>query len=379
MVNIATIVEEPVKLNKTYHILYEVAAFDLNILLTTANSQLREKRKESAPPSRNNSMNMQPADLVLESRNLADALDYLHSRLYNTKKISLAHNDIKPENILVVYPDSTDPKHKYPVGKWKLADFGLSHVKDKGKAETKRLGPEDALGSPVKTEVTHRLEPSTSVSKTFPKREAGRYTAPEQDQDDPQKSDGRRADVWSFGCVLSEVIAYAVQLDCTLVNEFREHLSKPNYSDQRFYDVQTKDIKPCFHEYLDTLPGKVKGIGASSYGPDWVNQCTDLVKKIVVKDPSKRLGADKIRDTLRDIYRYMRPERRLWVDSHLNVDTAVEADSSSSSGAESPKEMEQSAPGSYGSLDQLVQPPRIEITQAPPDVEHAVRRQSSPI
>jgi serine/threonine protein kinase len=100
-----------VKPNKIYHILYEVAPYDLNDFLTTQSSQLRVRRVETAPLSRKNSINMQSDDLILESRNLADALDYLHNRLYDTKKISLAHNDIKPDN-LVVYPDNTDHKHK---------------------------------------------------------------------------------------------------------------------------------------------------------------------------------------------------------------------------------------------------------------------------
>lgn len=377
MVNIATIVEEPVKLNKTYHILYEVAAYDLNVFLTTQSSQLRDRRVETAPPSRNDSTNMQADDLILESRNLADALDYLHSRLYNTKKISLAHNDIKPENILVVYPDSTDPKHKYPVGKWKLADFGLSRVKDKRKAESKLLGPEDALPSPVKTEITHRLEPS--VSNTLPKRIPGRFTAPEQDQEDPQKADGRKADVWSFGCVLSEVIAYAVQLDCTPVHEFREFLSKPNYSDQRFYDVRTKEIKPCFRDYLDLLPQKLKGNSGRKYPLDWIERCTGLAKQIVVKEPSKRLGADKIRDELRDIYRYMRPEKQSWIDKDLSVDTAVsEASNSSSSDAESPTEMEQTAGRVDNATHQCAAPPRIEVT-GPSSEKPVMRREDSPV
>lgn len=280
MVNIATLVKEEsgsLK-NKSYHILYEVAAYDLNVFLTTLSSQLRRKRKESAPPERNNSGDMQSADLILESRNLADALDYLHNRLYYMEKITLSHNDIKAENILVMYPDSTDPTHKYPVRKWKLADFGLSKVKEKRKQDPECLGAQDAQATPIVTEITHRLEPSTSVSNTVPKRVPGRYTAPEFDCEAPVKSDGRKADVWSFDCVLFEVVAYAVQMDPTLVGELREYLAKAPHTDQRFYDVRDKATKQHFHDFLDGLPKRMQCTNTAPEKREWITSCIKLVK-----------------------------------------------------------------------------------------------------
>ncbi|KAH8731911.1 kinase-like domain-containing protein [Phaeosphaeriaceae sp. PMI808] len=300
MVNMATILMNPPRGKKTYQIIYEVAAFDLNIFLKSPPSKHREKRNDTASLHINDSANIQPYDLILESRNLADALDYLHNRLFNTTKISLAHNDIKPENILVVYPDSTDPTNKYPVGKWKLADFGLSIVKDKKTAGNKHLTGENALPSAVNTQMTHRLEASTSVSKSYPKRPPGRYTAPELDQEDPLKLDGRRADIWSFGCVLAEVLAYAIQPDC--VQEFRDHLEKSTGWESRFYSVSTKEVKSSFHEYLDGLPAKTQ-----ESSKQWVEECIKLVKEIVVKAPEGRPKADVIRDKLRDICNSMSP------------------------------------------------------------------------
>jgi serine/threonine protein kinase len=48
-----------------------------------------------------------PGDLILESSNIADALDYLHKQLWIKDGIAL-HDDIKPENILAIYPDGYD-------------------------------------------------------------------------------------------------------------------------------------------------------------------------------------------------------------------------------------------------------------------------------
>ncbi|KAI4616733.1 hypothetical protein J4E80_006008 [Alternaria sp. BMP 0032] len=129
MVNLVTMVEKSSP-NDIYHIVYELAAYDLNVFLTKMRHKLRKRRHATATPERTGSANMWPGDLISESVNLADALDYLHNRLYSTKlHSSLSHNDIKPENILAVYPETTTKNELYPVGQWKLADFGLAVIK----------------------------------------------------------------------------------------------------------------------------------------------------------------------------------------------------------------------------------------------------------
>ncbi|KAI4613410.1 uncharacterized protein J4E87_009877 [Alternaria ethzedia] len=116
MVNLVTMVEKSSP-NDIYHIVYELAAYDLNVFLTKMRHKLRKRRHATATPERTGSANMWPGDLISESVNLADALDYLHNRLYSTKlHSSLSHNDIKPENILVVYPETTTKNELYPVG-----------------------------------------------------------------------------------------------------------------------------------------------------------------------------------------------------------------------------------------------------------------------
>jgi serine/threonine protein kinase len=321
MVNLATIVDESKKTGCVYHIVYELAAYDLNVFLTTLPLDQRKIRNETAGPERTDSKYMWPGDLILESRNLADALDYLHNRLYNTSSISLSHNDIRPENILVVYPDSTDVPDRYPVGKWKIADFGLSRVKPKRPPGSKHLCAEEAIPIPPKADITHRIERSVSVSKTVPKRDPGRYTAPELDQKKPMKTDGRNADLWAFGCVLSEIITYAVNLDCQLVEDFREVLGQPSRLDHRFYDHVTKDVKPQFFNHLDKLSQMAHGDDRTAYNSQWVDSCVDLVKNVVVANPKKRLGAGEIRDTLRDIDITMRGKKKLWLDTCLHIDT----------------------------------------------------------
>ncbi|CAO2649257.1 Nn.00g066420.m01.CDS01 [Neocucurbitaria sp. VM-36] len=371
MVNLATLVESSEERGKIHHIVYELAAYDLNVLLTNLPINLRGKRNESASPERTNSASMWPGDLILESRNLADALHYLHDRLYNISRISLAHNDIKPDNILVFYPDSMNADVLYPVGKWKIADFGLSRVKDKHPQENKHLRAEDAVPARKTADITHRIERSASVSKTIPKRDPGRYTAPELDQKTVQKTDGRKGDLWSFGCVLSEILAYAVGLDPKLVEDFRVKLLE-NSSDQRFYDTKTKEVKKTFFEYLETLPNQASKDSRYFCGTEWIMSCASLVNRIVVANPKKRLGADEIRDALRDIDFRMRSEKKkLWLDTNCHDDIVVpnlvesySPGPPNASATESPTELEQFNLETDGRSDVLEGTPKIVISPA---------------
>jgi serine/threonine protein kinase len=306
MVNIATIVETSDY--RKYHLLYELAAYDLGVFLTTPRLEVRSKRRGSARQNRNGSSDVQAADLIEAISNLADALDYIHNRLYTREgRIALAHNDIKPDNILVVYPDSTDPSHVFPAGKWKLTDFGLSRIKER-KCNEQRLGANDAIQRPDMTQMTHRLQ--SSVSKTQPKRDPGNYTAPEleQNRDQPQKVDGRKADIWSFGCVLADVIAYAVQMDNSLVSDL--HLT----AGIRYYTNDGKKIKPDILEFFKQLPEKAPEWARELNSHAWIRSCTDLVEKILDMKPTERPGANKIRDGLRDIRGDAKAYEGPWTD-----------------------------------------------------------------
>lgn len=382
MVNLATMIEKSSQSGTMYHIVYELAAYDLNVFLTTMPRTLRGKRHATASPERTNSANMWPGDLISESGNLADALDYLHNRLYSESRISLSHNDIKPENILVVYPDSTNVNDHFPVGKWKIADFGLSKVKLKRAPGSKHLSAQEADLTPLQAQRTHRTDRTGSVSKTIPKRDPGQYTAPELDQSTPQKTDSRRADLWSFGCVLSEIVTYAVKLDCQLVENFRESLGKSEHPDQRdlpderFYHHDTKEVKSQFLSHLAKLPGTAHGDRRLPHHTQWIGSCVDLVKSIVVTDPNLRLGANRVRDRLREIDLSMRPERNEWLRDDLariSTDTAYPTAHTPGSATESPTDID----SDNGRDDAFSRTPSICITPPQHTVSESTRGRSS--
>lgn len=102
---------------------------------------------------------------------LASALEKTHNFTSRTLKLDLigCHHDFRPSNILV------------DGDKFILADFGLSRFKDQGES-----------------------------SKTLFKIGMGHYLAPEcEDEEDLKESTiSRPSDVWSFGCILTELLTH---------------------------------------------------------------------------------------------------------------------------------------------------------------------------
>ena len=126
------------------------------------------------------------AALVNELCQIAAALQWLHEGNKDSATLcsSLAHMDLKPENILV----AGDPGSL--IGRWMLSDFGVSLFSRS-------------------QEVTHGQSSRTSGSSSLdePRRGCGSYQTPEIKH---ERIDGRKCDVWSFGCILVDVLAFAL-------------------------------------------------------------------------------------------------------------------------------------------------------------------------
>jgi serine/threonine-protein kinase len=112
-------------------------------------------------------------DAVPIARQIAEALEFAHEK-------GIVHRDLKPGNVMVG-----------PEGRVKVLDFGLA----------KALGVHPLSGG---------SSPDASHSPTLAMTQAGvllgtaGYMSPEQARG---KSVDRRSDVWSFGCVLYEMLA----------------------------------------------------------------------------------------------------------------------------------------------------------------------------
>jgi Tol biopolymer transport system component len=110
-------------------------------------------------------------EVVPIAKQIAEALEYAHER-------GVIHRDLKPANIKIT-----------PEGKVKVLDFGLAAV-----AQASAAGPADPLSSPT---LTMRATQIGVIMGT------AAYMSPEQASGKPID---KRADVWSFGVVVWEML-----------------------------------------------------------------------------------------------------------------------------------------------------------------------------
>jgi serine/threonine protein kinase len=221
------------------NLLFPVADCDLHGLLLSSQRPEWTKRSEE----------------VMDSlRGLANGLHYLHNfrplakSAEETERITKHgyHHDIKPRNILV------------NGSRLILADFGLSRLKD---------AEED-------TQTIWKHRPPT-------------YSAPEAC--DPvtlqERSIGRAYDIWSFGCVLSELATYALE-GAEAVKTFRKEREKEG--------VYGRDN--CFHHEGVTSPA----VNAWFRKMEDHNRSSSLYllfgtsSKLLVGDPSERPRSEEL-------------------------------------------------------------------------------------
>lgn len=148
---------------------------------------------------------------------LARGLKFLHHEMRtpapDRQKLICYHMDLKPANVLVFFPDEDRMI-------WKLSDFGMSSIKISKRHDQDHDSEEKGFGSWFKLRSgPHAIDPS--VSETLGPRGQGTYLAPESITQSAEM--GRASDVWSLGCVISELFAYLEGGKAEVTN----------YSDQR--------------------------------------------------------------------------------------------------------------------------------------------------
>ncbi|KAH7117524.1 kinase domain-containing protein [Dactylonectria macrodidyma] len=198
------------------------------------------------------------SQLLLALTGLASAIDAMHNFTSKAMDLSLSgcHHDLAPRNILI---------HGET---FLLADFGLS---------TFRNAEEDSL-------------------TTF-KDVRGSYIAPESQvlRNGHVNSEkiSRPSDIWSFGCILSEVLTYMV-LGPTGVKQFRDKRKvqvTPEIEWFRFHKgPETPNSEALL--WLDNLRAKREPFGA---------RLVDLILEMLSIDPSKRPRSAQVLTALRGI------------------------------------------------------------------------------
>jgi len=202
---------------------------------------------------------------------LASAVKWLHN---GEGGKYAAHMDIKPRNILVCASEEG-----YPVGKWKLSDFGITHVR-----------PESS-----EVALPHYLR-KLGVPDFRPR--AGTYQPPYQDQVSDESR--KLADVWALGCVLEELLAFAIGRR-EAVQTLRESRRKQGGgSDFFYYQRKGKHSHTRTEFNLQTLTV-----------PHWAQYVRSNMKSMRAIQPLHRPTMDTVVTQLLRIRQYLRE----WSDS----------------------------------------------------------------
>ncbi|KAF1355798.1 kinase-like protein [Lizonia empirigonia] len=165
--------------------------------------------------------------------NIAAALKWLHEDVRPLNKhLYFAHMDLKPDNILI----DNDDHDRSTVGKWVLTDFGISAFKESTEQEDDKY-----------VSIRDYVERKNLTMDTSARRYEGAYQPPEMERRDQvsggpgnqfhRRRAGRRGDIWSFGCIFSEVIAFCVGRSEEVI-AFR-NARRENYGNDYFYQTLT--------------------------------------------------------------------------------------------------------------------------------------------
>ncbi|ETN39241.1 uncharacterized protein HMPREF1541_05464 [Cyphellophora europaea CBS 101466] len=241
-----------------------------------------------------------PYNLFLEAMELAVALRFLHNGLYHQgRPLLCAHLDLKPDNILV---DISRSEVSQPVGKWMISDFGLSRVE------------EAVEGSQVVTTTDDEQRNSRApgnmlreMSFQRPTRKEGAFQPPETRHDQARVS--TRRDVWSYGCILATVMAFAIGGPAH-VGRLRKRRAEG--ADDLFYHrVGTRIyLKPGVINWLREQPESCDEI----HRP-WIQACATLVPQLLNVDVIERPEMDKAVNGVRhvvDLAEAVQNDGRVW-------------------------------------------------------------------
>jgi serine/threonine protein kinase len=242
------------------------------------------------------------AALLNQCWSLAGAVKFLHNGIVDGKTSKsgnpvCAHMDLKPDNILIQCAEDSI------VGKWMISDFGISVV-------------HYGLGNHARPKLLSSLDRlSHKTMKTRPKRKIGTYQAPEikhyeqhfgqPGQLSAEEGIGRKSDIWSYGCMFSEILAWAIGRD-NEVERFNEERRKNgnNYFFTERVNLKRFEVRDSATRWLDGVPDESKNPPLSANVKQWARYWAETIKRILIIDANERPDANELEKLVSDVWDY---------------------------------------------------------------------------
>lgn len=289
-----------------------------NIIFPLANLDLHTFLHGEYVDFHKRSHDFTPQFLWQETWRLAVALKFLHEGLaLPSGHVSCAHYDLKPENILVEWSTiagSTvpgSPSHT-PVGRWKISDFGIAVV-----------NPRDLVESRSGLAASQHLTLGEWIREKSvkPPRDPGPFQAPEM-----QKHKGLRvstsSDMWSFGCVISMILAFALGGPEKVRELYKCRVE--TYPDDYFYTdtpINGPVVKPQIERWLKNQ----KELNIFEKHREWISKCQELVHDLLSIDKDNRLELLRTRDAGNRLLKIVSLTEGLPIEARKRLWTPIES------------------------------------------------------
>ena len=272
----------------TLNIIYPLADLDLHTFLYGKYDRFSS-----------HAANIKPFHVFEQAQRLASALNFLHKELYiNGRAYECAHLDLKPENVLIFWLSNrgqgNDPGVQNPAGFWKLSDFGVSVVRSRESGG----GHQNAIGDQLLVPADIERERSSMG----PTRVPGPWQPPELEQGRVTKD----SDMWSFGCVLATVLAFAIGGPAK-VRELYGRRESPGLYDNDYFYAKIDDnvvVKPEVISWLE----EGENAASSKIQETWIHMTRTLIIKLLKIERRDRASAKTARNSLQEIMAHSKNE-----------------------------------------------------------------------
>lgn len=234
--------------------------------------------------------------------------------------------DLKLDNVLVYLERNS------PIGWWKISDFGISSLKERKKRKNDPKNEPTDLRRPTSTLLAiPTMSPAESLNfittqeRTSVKRPAGAFSAPEVEAGG---NVGPESDIFSFGCILFQVLA-RVAGGVPLLMELDGKRGSFQNGSRNDHFCQRTDGKKSIHKDVSLWLESSDGLRGSLSDRSMIMNCKGLIEKTLEIAPEARPNAEDLHGELVTIFRA--EGKKYYFDQDFNMVSIVPQTSASKS------------------------------------------------